>query len=189
MTIQDRNSGDALRFRLRSDLEFVDYALGYDHQLVVKDPLRLQYFMFGPVEKSLLDLLRHPMSVFELKKAADDSLGFERFELSEIKRLLRRLLNDNLLVADRCGNGNALLELEKRERKAARWQSLFGVLAIRFRGINPQAILDGFHPFVSWIFHPCLSRANCNRFFGCSYNCCVELQSDSNSRFSGPKPC
>lgn len=154
MKTSDRNSGDSPRFRLRSDLEFVDYAIGFDRQLVVKDPLRLQYFMLGPMEKLLLMLLKTPMSVFELKQAADQQLVSERFQLSQIRQLLRRLLNDNLVVVESTGSGPALRQLAHRDRRLARWQQWFGILAIRFRGINPQGMLDVFNPCVSWIFHP-----------------------------------
>ena len=154
MSQSESQSADGVRFQLRGDLEYVDYALGHDQQLVVKDPLRLQYFLFRPFEKALLRLLKHPLSVFELKQAADQQLAPQQVGLGEIKKFLRRLLNDNLLVADRTGDATRLLMQNHRERQMESWQRLLGVLAIRFRGVNPQGMLDLFSPMVSWLFHP-----------------------------------
>ena len=166
MVQSESNSDHAVRFQLRGDLEHVDYALGHDQQLVVKDPLRLQYFLFRPFEKALLGLLSNPLSVFELKQAADRQLAPGRVEIDEIKKFLRRLLNDNLLVADRIGDAARLLQQNRREKKMESWQRLLGVLAIRFRGINPQGMLDLFCPAVSWLFHPLFIVLTVFGFFG-----------------------
>ena len=164
-TALSTKSSDATRFQLRSDLELVEYALGHDVQLVIKDPVRLQYFLFQSVEKALLNLLRTPKSIFELKLAADDTLAPTVFELSDIKKLVHKLLNDNLLVSGRCGYGSILAKQNARDRRRWYLEKLLGILAIRFPGINPQALLDVFNPFVRWVFNPVFFATTLIGFF------------------------
>ena len=149
-----RPEKDEVRFQLRRDLKLVEYAIGWQRQLVVKDPVRLQYFLFPVVENSLVPLLRSPVSLSELKQAVDEKLGPEKMGVEQIREFLARLINDNLLVAERYGHGPALVAQRRFERRRDSIQQIAGILAVRFRGINPQKMLDVLAPLVVWVFNP-----------------------------------
>ena len=148
------NSSDGVKFRLRNDLQFADYAVGLERQFVVKDPLKLEYYLFEPFEKSLLDFLNTPMTAESLKSAANRAMKPAVVESAEIKRFIQRLLNDNLVVTDCTGVGSAMRQSAARQKTNQRLQSVFGILAIRFRGMNPQSMLDAVNPLTKWLFHP-----------------------------------
>ena len=58
------------------------------------------------------------------------------------------------MVADSPGQGEQLLLRRQDQRRKQRYQTLLGVLAIRFRGINPRALLDWLYPKFRWLFSP-----------------------------------
>ncbi len=149
----------AVKFKLRGDLVVENYAVGVRNRTVVKDPLKLQYYLFDPFEKNLLNLLGQPLSLTELKDRADQC-GPDIVDMATVQRFLQRLLKDNLIIADRPGFGAALWKW-RVEADRQKWiQRLFSVLAIRFPGLNPQPWLDRLNPFTKYLFHPaCLSLA------------------------------
>ena len=164
-SVLSQESDSARRFQLRRDLEYVEYALGHGSQLVMKDPVRLRYFLFNSMERALLNLLKSPKSVLELKRAADETLAPDVFELSEIRKLIHKLLNDNLLIAGQSGYGAVLRRQGGLERRQTYVSTLLGVLAIRLPGIDPQAFLDAFNPFVRWVFNPLFLATTLIGFF------------------------
>ncbi len=144
----------SMRFQLRRDLEFAEYAIDSGNQLVIKDPLKVEYFLFGSFEKTLISLLSRPCTMNELKSAADRLLAPGFIELNEVQRFVQRLRNDNLVMADRTGEGKSLWNIRQREQRHRRIQRLSGILAIRFQGINPQSLLDFMNPLTRHLFHP-----------------------------------
>ena len=152
------SSGDkfeeGIRFQLRRDLQFSEYNVDVGTQLVVKDPVKLEYFLFESFERTLLNLLQKPLTVEQLKQKADQFLRPGHTDLSEVRRFLKRLLADNLITTDQAGMGTWFGAKKQAENRNARFQSLFSMLAIRFRGINPQPILDGVNPATRFLFQP-----------------------------------
>ena len=149
-----QSSDPTLRFQLRRDLEFSNDANGSGTRLVIKDPMKLEYFLFGSFEKILLSLLSRPCTLDELKTGADQLLAPGFVDLKEIQRFVQRLRNDNLVLADRTGDGKSVWSIRQREQRQRRIQQLSGILAIRFRGINPQSLLDSLNPLTRHLFHP-----------------------------------
>ena len=154
MSEDSQTSDDGIQFRLRRDLQCVEYAIGVGTHLVVKDSVKLEYFLFEPFESKLLNLLRKPISAAELKQKADQLLAPASIELNEVNRLLTRLLGDNLITTDRPGSGAWFESRQKIEARNSQIRTCLSVLAIRFRGINPQGILDLLNPVTQYFFRP-----------------------------------
>ncbi len=147
-------SKQEVRFQLRRDLQFADYPVGLSHQTVIKDPLKMEYFLFDTFEFAMLELLRQPRSLSDLKELADQKFAEARIEVAELKRFMKRLMSDNLIVAETTGMGSGVLLTREKMRRAKWMQSIFSILAIRFRGVNPQSFLDFLNPISKHLFRP-----------------------------------
>ena len=134
------------RFQLRADLDFAEYEIGGDQQLVVKDPLKIEYYFFHSLERLAMRLLRTPHSIAQLKSKIDEHIAPAKIELDETKHFVSRLMRDNLVASEVTFDS-----AKKRQPLSAR---IAGLLAVRFRGINPQSLLDVLHPYTSWLFSP-----------------------------------
>lgn len=143
------SSNDDVRYQLRSDLDFADYNIGDQRQVVVKDRLRFEYFFFQSMERMALRILKKPQSISQLKSKIDDCISPARIEIKEAEMFVASLWRDNLLVSD----GPAKIGVRKAGSNsiAAKISSL---LAVRFRGINPRWILNKLNPYTKWLFTP-----------------------------------
>ena len=133
-------------------------------QLVIKDPVKLEFFQFEEFEGKLLAKLRQPISANHLKAFADDLLQPATIELKEINRFLRRLFHDNLLIAENTGWGSNYYRSFSNKQKFSWLQAGSGMLAIRFRGFNPRSLLELLNPVTRFLFDPKLMILACAMF-------------------------
>lgn len=143
------NSIDDTRYQLRGDLEYAEYRIGDQPQLVVKDRLKIEYFFFQSLERMALGFLKTPLSISQLKSKIDERIAPSKIELGETRSFVARLLRDNLLVRD-----TPVPVRIAGKRSTSIPGKIAGLLAIRFRGINPRWLLDQMNPYTSWLFSP-----------------------------------
>ena len=154
------NSRENVRFHLRPDLDFAEYEIGGAQQLVVKDPLKIEYYFFHSLERMAIRILRTPHSIAQLKSKIDEKIAPGKIELDEAQFFVARLMRDNLVA------GSAVASNVAKPKKAYTPLSsrIASLLAVRFRGINPQSLLDVLHPYSKWLFTP-LSFVLASTFF------------------------
>ncbi len=140
-----------MKFQLRKDLQFSEYASGQNVQLVVKDPVKLEYFLFQSLDRVMLNLLKQPLTAIELSERASHE---NPTAISEVEAFLQRMQKDNLIVTSSTGAGDSLRVCQLQDRRNAKLQFVFGVLAIRFRGIDPQNVLHSISPIAQFLFQP-----------------------------------
>ena len=143
------SSTDDVRYRLRGDLEYAEYRIGDQSQLVVKDRLKIDYFFFQSLELTALRLLEKPISISQLKSRIDERIAPAKIEFDEARMFVARLLSDNLLVRDVPGPVRTVGKPSKSIPVR-----IAGLLAIRFRGINPRWLLDQLNPYTNLLFSP-----------------------------------
>ncbi|HEX3599112.1 MAG TPA: HlyD family efflux transporter periplasmic adaptor subunit [Lacipirellulaceae bacterium] len=121
---------------------------------VVKDPLTLEHFQFSAEEYALLDWLRQPVTISELRRKFQHEFAPQTITPQAICDFLRRLHTAGLLVSDEVGQGRELLARRDRDllRKVA--FSWTGLLGIRFRGVDPDRFLAAVHDRCRWLFSP-----------------------------------
>jgi putative peptide zinc metalloprotease protein len=130
-------------WRKRDDL----LVLPQGSRWVVKDPIAQRYFHLGAEAHFVWTQLTGRRSVEELSAAfavrfAPRSLGSD-----ELTRFLAQLARQGLVWSDSYEAG-ALVEQRRRSREShERWQGLTNLLAIRFRGIDPDRWL---RPITRW---------------------------------------
>jgi len=112
----------------------------------------LRYFHLTDEEYCLFEALDGSASLAELQKKFELRFAPRRLSLQMLESFLGLLHEDGLVIADSPGQGG---ELARRAR-AQGWQKLraglSNVLAIRFRGIDPQRFLDALLPWCRWFF-------------------------------------
>jgi putative peptide zinc metalloprotease protein len=154
--VSPRSSGSPrLPFRLRPDLIAVEQTSAKGKRWVVKDPLSLEFFYFGEQEWFVLACLRQPTTIQEIQEQFRRRFPPQEIAATEIKLFLERVVRDNLvLIEERLGLGEGLLkqgEQASRNRNRFRWAQ---ILYIRFKGIDPNAILNTLLPIGNLLFHP-----------------------------------
>jgi putative peptide zinc metalloprotease protein len=141
-----------LALRLRADLQAVPVGMPGETTWLIKDPLTLEHFQFTAAEYALLERLREPVSIAELQRWFERKFAPQSLSPQAIWNFLSRLHEANLLISDATGQGQELLARMRRER-ARRWaMSWASLLAIRFRGVDPDSVLTAIHGRLQWLF-------------------------------------
>jgi putative peptide zinc metalloprotease protein len=121
---------------------------------VVKDPIALAYFRFRPEEYALLDMLDGQTSLEDLKDRFEARFPPRRITVEELARFVATLHRSGLVIGDRPGQGPQLFE-RRRQRIWKQWMAwLSNIMSMRFRGIDPDWLLERLDPWFGWLFSP-----------------------------------
>lgn len=149
-----------LTLRLRPDLTAVQVEMSGVPTWVVHDPITLEHYQFSAEEYTLLNWLRQPVSIATLQRRFADEFAPQTISPQGVWDFASRLHQAGLLVGDGPDQGRELLDRRQRDR-VRRWaMSWTGLLAIRFRGFDPNAFLTVVHARLRWLFSPaCMAVA------------------------------
>ncbi len=119
---------------------------------VVKDPIALRFYQLGEEEQFLWSRLDGRQSVAALCAAFAERFLPRQLSPEELQRFVAQLVSMGLVISRQ--PGTAALVAHRRERTAwlQRIPTLTNVLAIRFRGVNPDRWLTHALPTVDWCF-------------------------------------
>jgi len=138
--------------RRRGDLSTTRQVYQGQAWWVVKDPISLHYFRFRPEEFALLEMLDGEASLENLKERFEAKFPPRRIGLDELARFVSSLHRSGLVIGDRPGQGPQLFE-RRRQRIWKQWVAwLSNVMAMRFRGIDPDWLLERIDPWFGWLF-------------------------------------
>jgi len=143
-----------LALRKRPDLTARQHRYQGRAYWVVKEPVGLNYFRFQEEEFFILQLLDGNVSLDDLKQAFEAAFPPQKISVEELQQFLGLLHKSGLVIADVPGQGRQL-KLRRDERVRKEWTARFtNLLAIRFKGIDPEAILNWLHPKLAWMYTP-----------------------------------
>jgi putative peptide zinc metalloprotease protein len=145
-------SQQPLPLHTRGELEFRAFVVRGQRRWSVKDPIALRYFQLRDEEHFMLEQLRRPQSLEEIRQAFETRFAPRKVAMADLHAFLGSLYREGLVVSDAPGQGEQLLE---RGRGATRRQllgQLANVLAIRFRGVDAEPILARLYPLIRWVF-------------------------------------
>lgn len=154
MQLDQAATARPLPFRRRRDVVVEPVALRGQRRWHVKDPLTLRYWQFGEEELFLWQQLDGTIGLDEWQQRFQRRFAPQRIELSRLHEFLAMLHREGLAFSNLPGQADTMLE---RRGKSARDQWLGGwtnVLAIRFRGLDPESFLSRTYPTIAWLFHP-----------------------------------
>ncbi len=143
-----------LPIKKRADLEARKHRYLGKTYWIVKDPVALNYFRFEEEEFAILQMLDGNTSLAEIQRRFEATFPPQKITLDELQQFLGQLHRSGLVVSDAPGQA---YQLQKRRRERLRRQliaSLGNVLAIRFKGVDPERFLNWLYPKVRWLFSP-----------------------------------
>ena len=143
-----------LTTRARADLSSKrTYYLGRSYW-IVKDPVGMKYFRFQDEEYFILKNLDGTKSLETIKEEFEAEFPPQKITLEEIQSFVGQLHQSNLIVANVPDQGHELLKRRKKRRRQEILGACSNILAIRFKGVDPNRFFDKLLPWVRWMFHP-----------------------------------
>lgn len=154
--LRDAGSGPPVRMKMRGDLTFhLQNYQGVEYW-VVKEPLGQKYYQFPPHVFHILKLLDGRRSIDQIIDDYHRTYRPKRITRSELQQLLTRFHKDGLVISDMPGQGTELLERGRKNLAMERVSAMSNILAVRWRGFDPERILNALIPWTWWIFtKPC----------------------------------
>ena len=145
-------SSPPIKMKMRPDLTFDPMTYQGVEYWVVKEPLGQKYFQFPPHVFYLLQQLDGTKSAEELQDNYHRDFAPKRITRQEMQQLLTRFHQDGLVTSDLPGQGIELLKRGQKNNRNELLGQLANVLAIRYKGFDPERILEFLLPFTWWIF-------------------------------------
>jgi len=154
-TYNDGAADRPLPLRRRPDLVIVPQDYGRQRYWLVKDPVSLGYFHLREEEHAILEMLDGRTGMAEIKARFEKRFAPHRLPFDQVQAFLGRLHQCGLVLSEAPGQAEQLLkraDVRRRHQWLAAWSN---VLAVRFRGVDPQPLLAWLVPRCRW----CFSRA------------------------------
>ena len=146
------SNGRPLRLSVRKDLHAQRQTYQGRNYWVVKDPLSLQYYRFEEEEYALLQMLDGQTSPDRIKREFDYRFTPQKISIGELFQFTGMLYRSGLLISDAPEQGVQLLRRAAETQSRERWQSLTNILAIRWRGFDPDVMLGKLNGYFGWFF-------------------------------------
>jgi putative peptide zinc metalloprotease protein len=146
------SSARALPVRARPDLTAQHQRYLGQMYWVVKEPVGLKYFRFQEEEYAILLLLDGRTSLDEIKIEFERRFPPQKITVEELGHFVGMLHKSSLVIAALPGQGEQL-----RKRASERWwketaAACSNMLAMRFKGADPDRVLNWLYPKVRWFF-------------------------------------
>ncbi|GIW92540.1 MAG: hemolysin D [Pirellulaceae bacterium] len=143
-----------LPLRMRPDLEVRRHRYHGRVYWVVKEPVGLNYFRFHEEEFAILRMLDGRTSMEQIKERFDAQFAPQKLQYRELQQFIGQLHRSGLVISNAPGQGAQL-----RRRRDEKWRKellgkLANIFALRFRGVDPERLLNGLLPYTSWFFSP-----------------------------------
>jgi len=148
----DSSAARGVALRMRPDLSIHPQQVGRQRYWVVKDPVALTYFHLRDEEHAILRMLDGRISLAEIKRRFEQLFAPLQLTVERLHAFLFRLHRCGLVLSEASGQGSQLLIRRNRRRRLEWLRSVTGILAIRFRGIDPEPLLRWLYPKCRWLF-------------------------------------
>jgi len=148
------SSGRRLSIRKRPDLSARRQRYMGQNYWVVKEPVGLNYFRFQDEEFAILNMIDGESSLDEIKARFEAEFPPQKITLEELQQFLGMLHRSGLIVADVPGQGHQLRKRRDERRRKEIVGAMSNILCIRFKGFDPERLLNWLYPKVKWLFSP-----------------------------------
>jgi putative peptide zinc metalloprotease protein len=160
------SSSRKLPIRMRPDLKARRHRYQGRNYWVVKDPVGLQYFRFEEEEFAILQMLDGQSSLDDIAERFQREFPPQTIRTEELQQFIGMLHRSGLVITDAAGQGVQLRKRGDKRTSQQRLAMLTNVLSLRFKGIDPERILNFLYPRVRWFFTVpamviCLAMALC----------------------------
>ncbi|NLX97557.1 MAG: HlyD family efflux transporter periplasmic adaptor subunit, partial [Rhodopirellula sp.] len=121
---------------------------------IVKDPVGLNYYRFQDEEYAILQMLDGRISLDEIKERFEEEFPPQKITLEELQQFLGTLHRSGLVVAGVAGQGHQLRKRRDERKRKQALAAVSNVLCIRFKGFDPERLLNRMYPYFRWLFSP-----------------------------------
>ena len=146
------SSARKLAIRVRPDLSARKQRYQGRVYWVVKDPIGLQYYRFEEEEFAILQMLDGESSLEEIGERFEADFPPQTIRVEELQNFIGMLHRSGLVLSDSPGQGVQLKKRRDEKRKKEIIGAMSNILSFRFKGFDPERILNGLYPWVSWFF-------------------------------------
>ncbi len=147
--------------RKRADLETRRQWRQGRRYWIVKDPLALRYYCFEEEEFALLEMLDGATSIDQIQREFERRFSPQRLSPAELHQFFSMLHRGGLVVSDAPGQGQELKRRGDEKRRRERLAKWTNVLALRFKGVDPDQWLTRLHAALGWLFSGPAVAATC----------------------------
>ncbi|MFK7766817.1 MAG: hemolysin D [Mariniblastus sp.] len=141
-----------VKMKMRADLTFDRMSYQGVEYWVIKEPVGQKYYQFPPHVFYLLRELDGTKSIDELQDNYHEKFAPKRITRQDLQQLLTRFHQDGLVISNMPGQGPELLKRGQKNRRMELVGAFSNVLAIRYKGFDPERILNAMLPWTWWIF-------------------------------------
>ncbi len=143
-----------LQLRKRPDLHVRKHQYHGRAYWVIKEPVGLNYFRFHEEEFAILNWLDGHRSLQSIRELFQAKFAPQRISLQELQQFVGMLHRSGLVISNGSGQGRQLRRRGDKKKRKERLGKLANVFALRFRGIDPERILNRLLPIFGWLFTP-----------------------------------
>ena len=137
---------------MRPDVSVHPLEFGGKRYWGIKDPVSLRYYQLREEEFYILEMLNGRTSLEEIQASFEQRHAPRRVSMPQLQSFLGILHEQGLIVTDLPGQGPELLERSEKSRRREFLSAFSNVLAMRFRGLDPETFLDWLYPRCRWLF-------------------------------------
>jgi len=141
-----------LKLRKRADLHASRNSYDGRTYWVVKDPVGLNYFRFHEEEYAILQMLDGGTSLQTIRETFQANFAPQRITLQDLQQFIGMLHRSGLVISQSVGQGRQLRRRGDQKRKKELLGKVANIFALRFRGIDPERILNRLLPWFGWLF-------------------------------------
>ncbi len=146
------SSSRKLAIRVRPDLKARKQRYQGRVYWVVKDPVGLQYYRFEEEEFAILQMLDGESSLEDIGEQFEADFPPQTIRVEELQNFIGMLHRSGLVMSDSPGQGVQLKKRRDEKRRKEIIGAMSNILSFRFKGFDPERILNGIYPWVSWFF-------------------------------------
>ncbi|MCY2975767.1 MAG: HlyD family efflux transporter periplasmic adaptor subunit [Planctomycetota bacterium] len=143
-----------LKLRKRADLHTSRNTYDGRTYWVVKDPVGLNYFRFHEEEFAILQMLDGETSLQTIRETFQAKFAPQRITLQDLQQFIGMLHRSGLVISQSVGQGRQLRRRGDQKKKKELLGKVANIFALRFRGIDPERILNRLLPWFGWLFTP-----------------------------------
>ncbi|MBP90161.1 MAG: hypothetical protein CMJ64_26210 [Planctomycetaceae bacterium] len=118
----------------------------------IKDPVTLRYYQLCDEEQFVLQQLDGAASLEQIQHAFEQRFTPRKLLRSHLHAFLGMLHREGLATSPNAGQGDKLLHRHQKSQRQQLLQRFTNVLAIRFRGVDPDRFLNWAYPRVRCLF-------------------------------------
>lgn len=146
------SSSRALTVRKRPDLSANRQRYQGTGYWVVKEPVGLQYFRFHDEEFFILNMLDGHVSLQQIKDGFEQRFAPQKITFGDLQQFIGMLHRSGLVISNSPGQGKALRERGRKKKNKETMGKFANVFALRYRGFDPEKILNAILPWFGWMF-------------------------------------